>query len=64
MPLARRSSAPAEVSAEFFTGVAPLTTKLARGSDWNKAARVGSLIQSYTHATRARSEPSDEAAGL
>jgi hypothetical protein len=34
-PLASRSSAPAEVSAEFFAGVAPLTTKLAPGSVWN-----------------------------
>jgi hypothetical protein len=34
-PLASRSSTPAEVSAEFFAGVAPLTTKLAPGSVWN-----------------------------
>jgi hypothetical protein len=34
-PLAGRSSAPAEVSAEFFAGVAPLTTKFAPGSAWN-----------------------------
>jgi hypothetical protein len=32
-PLARRSSAPAEVSAEFFAAAAPLTMKLAPGSD-------------------------------
>ena len=53
-PLARRYSAPAEVSAEFFAGVAPLTTKLAPGSVWNRAASEGSLIQSCAQATRAR----------
>ena len=35
MPLARRSSVPAEASAEFFACVAPLTMKLAPGSAWN-----------------------------
>ena len=54
-PLARRYSAPAEVSAEFFAGVAPLTMKLAPGSVWNSGRRDGSLIQSCAHATRARS---------
>src|SRR4051794_12513818 len=34
MPLASRSSVPAEASAEFFAGVAPLTMKLAPGSAW------------------------------
>jgi hypothetical protein len=43
-PLASRSSAPADASAEFFAGVAPLTMKLAPGSVWNRAASVGSLI--------------------
>jgi hypothetical protein len=55
-PLARRSSAPAEVSAEFFAGVAPLTMKLAPGSVWTAAASDGSLIQSCAHATRAQGE--------
>ena len=56
MPLARRSSVPAEASAEFFAGVAPLTMKLAPGSAWNTGASVGSLTQSCAQATRARSE--------
>jgi hypothetical protein len=34
-PLASRSSAPAEVIAEFFAGITPLMTKLAPGSVWN-----------------------------
>jgi hypothetical protein len=42
------------VSAEFFAGVAPLTTKLAPGSVWKRAASVGSLTQSCAQATRAR----------
>src|SRR6266511_3940977 len=54
-PLASRSSAPAEVSAEFFAGVAPLTMKLAPGSAWNTGTSVGSLTQSCAQATRARS---------
>ena len=40
-PLASRSSAPAEASAAFFAGTAPLTMKLAPGSAWNTAASVG-----------------------
>jgi hypothetical protein len=52
--LAKRSSAPAKVSAEFFAGVAPLTMKLAPGSVWNTGTRDGSLTQSCAHATRAR----------
>ena len=54
MPLARRSSVPAEASAEFLAGVAPLTMKLAPGSVWNTAASVGSLTQSCAQASRAR----------
>src|SRR5262249_39201452 len=42
--------------AEFFAGVAPLTMKLAPGSVWNTAARLGSLIQSCAQATRAQRE--------
>jgi hypothetical protein len=38
----------------IFAGVAPLTTKLAPGSVWNRAASEGSLIQSCAQATRAR----------
>src|SRR5215472_3338268 len=53
-PLARRSSAPAEVSAEFLAGVAPSTMKLAPGSAWNTGKRVGSLTQSCAQATRPR----------
>src|SRR4029453_4171333 len=52
-PLARRSSAPAEISAEFFAGVAPLTMKLAPGSVWNTGTRDGSLTQSCAQARRA-----------
>src|SRR4029450_5843394 len=48
-------SAPAEVSAEFFAGVAPLTMKLAPGSAWNTGTSVGSLTQSCAQASRARS---------
>ena len=54
MPLAMRSSAPAEVSAEFFGSVAPLTMKLAPGSDWNTGVSVASLTQSCAQATRPR----------
>ena len=54
-PLASRSSAPAEVRAEFFAGVAPLTMKVVPGSVWNTGASDGSLIQSCAQATRARS---------
>jgi len=46
------SSAPAEVSAEFFAGV-PLTTKLAPGSVWNRAASEGSLDPSRAPTTTA-----------
>ena len=45
---------PAEASAEFFAGVAPLTMKLAPGSVWNTAASMGSLTQSCAQASRAR----------
>ena len=48
MPLARRNSVPAEASAEFFAGVAPLTMELALGSVWNTAASVESLTQAPT----------------
>src|ERR1700716_3053389 len=54
-PLARRSSVPAEASAESLAGVAPLTTKLAPGRVWNTAASVGALTQSCAQASRARS---------
>ena len=47
-------SAPAEVSAEFFTGVAPLTMKLAPGSAWKAAARAGSVTQSCAQASLPR----------
>jgi hypothetical protein len=46
MPLTSRSSAPAEVSAEFFAGVAPCTRKLVPGSASNVGMRFGSVIQS------------------
>ena len=49
-PLARRSSAPAEASAGSLAGSTPLTTKLAPGSVWNAAAKVGSLTQSCAQA--------------
>ena len=55
MPLARRSSAPADASAEFCAGVAPVTMKLAPGSDWNTGVNVGSLTQSCAQASRPRS---------
>src|SRR4029077_10169780 len=55
-PVASRSSAPAEVSAEFFAGVAPLTAKLAPGSVWKRAASVGSLTQSCAQASRAHGQ--------
>ena len=53
-PFMRRSSAPAEARAEFFTGVAPLTMKLAPGSASNAGIKFGSLIQSCAHASLAR----------
>ena len=55
MPLAKRSSAPADASAAFFAGSAPLTMKLAPGSAWNTGVSVGSLTQSCAQATRPRS---------
>src|ERR1700736_4238905 len=51
---------PAEVSAEFFAGVAPWTMKLAPGSTWKAAASVGSLTVSCAQASlprRARTAP-------
>src|ERR1700730_6611402 len=54
MPLTRRSSAPADVSAAFFAGVAPCTRKLAPGSASKLGKRFGSLIQSCAQATLPR----------
>ncbi|MFZ3336106.1 MAG: hypothetical protein WA199_09170 [Xanthobacteraceae bacterium] len=44
--------APAEASAEFGGGAAPLTVKPAPGSDWNVAPSAGLLTQSCAQATR------------
>ena len=55
-PLISRSSAPAEVNAEFFAGVAPVTMKLAPGSASNPGMSDGSLIQSCAHAILPRNE--------
>jgi hypothetical protein len=49
------NSAPAEASAESVAGAAPLTVKLAPGSAWNAALRLGGLDQSCTQANRANS---------
>src|SRR6516162_2666744 len=49
-PLMSRSSAPADVSAEFFAGVAPLTMKLAPGSASNPRMSDGLVTQSCAHA--------------
>jgi hypothetical protein len=49
-----KSSAPAEVSAEFCGIGAPLTMKLEPGSDSNTALAEGLLTQSCGQATRAR----------
>ena len=49
-----RSSAPAEVSAEFFAGVAPCTMKLAPGTAWKADMSVGSLMVSCAQASLPR----------
>ena len=55
-----KSSAPAEVSAEFCGSGAPLTMKLEPGSDSNAALSEGSLTKSCAQASlRAQNERHD-----
>lgn len=55
-PFTKRSSKPADASAESLIGRAPLTMKLAPGSDWKATVRLASLFQSCAHAARACNE--------
>jgi len=52
--LAKRNSPPADTRARSVGGVAPLTRKVAVGSNWKAAVNTGSLTQSCAHATFAR----------